>query len=86
MLLLPNSAACLASVQSFITPFRTLAAAKAKYGAGLHNGKYEDPAVEYIQAYVCHRRGKAARESLRVVVVLPGVRVCTSGGDACVQG
>lgn len=45
-------------------PFKTLAAAKAKYGAGLHDGKYEDTAVEYRHTYLCHRRGKAARELL----------------------
>jgi len=45
-------------------PWRTLAAAKAKYGAGLHDGKYEDAAVEYRQAYLCHRRGKAAGMAL----------------------
>jgi hypothetical protein len=43
-------------------PFKSLAAAKAKYGAGLHDGRFEDPAVQYIQAYFCQRRGKAACE------------------------
>lgn len=37
-------------------PFKTLAAAKAKYGAGLHNFKYEDPNVEYRNAFLCHNR------------------------------
>jgi len=37
-------------------PFKTLAAAKAKYGAGLHNFKYEDPSVEYRNAFLCHNR------------------------------
>lgn len=36
-------------------PFKTLAAAKAKYGAGLHSYKYEDPNVEYRNAFLCHR-------------------------------
>jgi hypothetical protein len=44
-------------------PFKSLAAAKAKYGAGLHNSRAEDPGVIYSQAYFCHRRpGKTARE------------------------
>lgn len=45
-------------------PFKSLAAAKAKYGAGVHNSsRAEDPGVQYSQAYFCHRRpGKAARE------------------------
>lgn len=47
-------------------PCKTLAAAKAKYGAGLHDGKYEDAAVEYRQAYLCHSRGKAAGMGLRL--------------------
>lgn len=42
-------------------PFKSLAAAKAKYGAGLHNSRAEDPGVIYSQAYFCHRRpGKSA--------------------------
>jgi hypothetical protein len=36
-------------------PFKTLAAAKAKYGAGLRDGKYEDPNVEYQNCFLCHR-------------------------------
>lgn len=36
-------------------PFKTLAAAKAKYGAGMRDGKYEDPNVEYQNCFLCHR-------------------------------
>lgn len=36
-------------------PFDTLAAAKAKYGAGLHDGVYDDPNVTYKQVYLAHR-------------------------------
>lgn len=36
-------------------PFKPLAAAKARYGAGLHNFKYEDPNVQYCNAFLCHR-------------------------------
>lgn len=44
-------------------PFKSLAAAKAKYGAGVRSGRAEDPGVQYSQAYFCHRRpGKGARE------------------------
>lgn len=60
-------------------PFKTLAAAKAKYGAGLHNGKYEDAAVEYRQAYLCHRRGKAACESVASGFAGAG---CVAGQEA----
>lgn len=37
-------------------PFKTLAAAKAKYGAGLHNYKYDDPNVEWRNCFLCHNR------------------------------
>ncbi|WIA18896.1 hypothetical protein OEZ85_003568 [Tetradesmus obliquus] len=41
-------------------PFESLAAAKAKYGAGLHDGRFEDPAVTYQQFYMAHScRGAA---------------------------
>ncbi|WIA39196.1 hypothetical protein OEZ86_005321 [Tetradesmus obliquus] len=35
-------------------PFAPLAAAKAKYGAGLHDGRYSDPAATYQQVYLAH--------------------------------
>jgi hypothetical protein len=57
-------------------PFKSLAAAKAKYGAGLHDGRFEDPAVQYIQAYFCQRRGKAACEC---AYVLGGTRGLHTG-------
>eukprot|EP00775_Hariotina_reticulata_P013086 gene13086-13213_t len=42
-------------------PFQSLAAAKAKYGGGLHDGHYEDCAVAYRQRFMAHsRRGVAA--------------------------
>jgi len=42
-------------------PFQSLAAAKAKYGGGLHGGCYEDRAVVYQQRYMAHsRRGVPA--------------------------
>ncbi|WIA39195.1 hypothetical protein OEZ86_005320 [Tetradesmus obliquus] len=41
-------------------PFESLAAAKAKYGAGLHDGRFEDPSVTYQQTYMAHScRGAA---------------------------
>ncbi|KAF6256766.1 hypothetical protein COO60DRAFT_1702160 [Scenedesmus sp. NREL 46B-D3] len=41
-------------------PFQPLAAAKAKYGAGLHDGRFEDPSVTYQQTYLAHScRGAA---------------------------
>jgi hypothetical protein len=49
-----------------LQPFKSLAAAKAKYGAGLHNGQYEDPNVKYVATYMAHnRRGVAACECSR---------------------
>lgn len=55
-------------------PFKALAAAKAKYGAGLHNSKFEDPAVQYNQAYFCHRRGgKGGRKQPLLSLVMSAV-------------
>jgi hypothetical protein len=62
-------------------PFKTLAAAKAKYGAGLHNYKYEDPNVEYRNAFLCHRfkNPYVTCESLLLLLLLPVVVVVVAG-------
>jgi hypothetical protein len=45
-------------------PFKTIAASKAKYGAGLHDGVYEDPNVNYRMTYFCHSHSKVASLTL----------------------
>ena len=41
-------------------PYKAIALSKAKYGAGLHDGIYEDPNVTYRMTYLCHSHSKVA--------------------------
>jgi hypothetical protein len=45
-------------------PFKTIAASKAKYGAGLHDGVYKDTTVTYRTTYLCHTHGPQAAVTL----------------------
>ena len=44
--------------------FKTMAASKAKYGAGLHDGVYKDSSVTYRNTYLCHTHGRKAAVTL----------------------
>jgi len=45
-------------------PYKTIAASKAKYGAGLHDGVYKDSNVTYRNTYLCHTHGRQAAVTL----------------------